>query len=191
VDSWRQAGKLVHLGLGLLLAAGCGGVSSPAASSASPPTPTPTPSPVVQFPISGLVKMTITADSECGFPSSRREREFVLSIPSTSSTPDVYPAFVDARVVYGGGTILGGGYRPMLTLRYTPPTVVAGLDFGELVGNEFMIFYGTVAFSPSLPSCARLDGYMYLDNGLQTYTCGNQWNPTARPNAAVCFSRAE
>jgi hypothetical protein len=146
----------------------------------------------VQFPFSGLVRMIITIDPECAgsFPASRREREYVLSVPPDSDADsEVLPSFVDATVYYGSGTILGGGYRPTVMLRYLPPSAAAELDFVELVTNhELMRFYGTASFSPflPLPSCARFDGNVYLSNTILSldYVC-------ASPNHRVCVDNLE
>jgi hypothetical protein len=144
----------------------------------------------VLFPFSGLIRMSVTVAPECAgsFPASRREREYVLSVPSDSDS-EVLPSFVDAQVYYGSGTILGGGYRPLLTLRYLPPGAAADLDFMESVNeHELMRFYGTASFSPflPLPSCGRFDGNVYLSNTALSleYACGS-------PNHRVCVSSLE
>jgi hypothetical protein len=174
--------------LAVVLLASCGG-RSPVASSRPSATPAPSPSPV-PFAFTGLARMTVAVDPSCAdsFPASRREREYVVSVPPTSN-PEVLPAFVDARVYHGSGTILGGGYRPMLRLRYIPPDGAADLDFGEFVSDhERMMFLGTASFAPflPLPSCARFDGTVSLSNdGLSLeYGCASR-------NHRVCVSDLE
>jgi hypothetical protein len=166
--------------LAVLFAAGCG-ANAPVVPSGSAATPPPSASPV-QFPISGLLRMVVTIDPECAgsFPGSRREREYVLSIPADSDADsEVVPSFVDATVYYGSGTILGGGYRPMVMLRYLSPSAVAELDFAEAVSDhELMTFYGTASLSPflPLPSCGRFDGNVYLNNTALSleYVCASR-----------------
>lgn len=164
----------------VLVAGGCG-AGSPVSSSGPVATPAPPASPApVAF--VGIMKMIVAIDPDCAgsFPASRRDREYLVSVPPDSnSDSEVLPSILNADIAYGSGTILGGGYRPIMSLRYQPTGAAVELDFVESVNtHELMRFYGTAFFSPflPLPSCTRFDGNVYLTNTALSldYVCASQ-----------------
>jgi len=163
------------------LAAGGCGAGSPVSSSAPVATPAPPVSPA-PVPFVGVSKMIITIDPECAgsFPASRRDREYFVSVPpDANGDSEVLPSILNAEIAYGSGTSLGGGYRPIMRLRYQPTGAAVELDFVEsLNAHESMRFYGAASFSPflPLPSCTRLDGDVYLTNTALSleYACASR-----------------
>jgi hypothetical protein len=185
----RPAGALAVV-VAVLVAAGCG-AGSPVSSSRPVATPAPPASPA-PVPFVGIMRMIVTIDPECAgsFPSSRRDREYLVSVPPDSNgDSEVLPSILDADIASGSGTILGGGYRPIMRLRYQSAGATVELDFVESVSNhELMRFLGTASFSPflPLPSCARFDGNVYLTNTALSldYVCASR-------NHQICLRNPE